>query len=193
MQWAPFLVYMFTTAVTPGPNNILSMENGRRKGFVRALPFNLGVMAGFSAISLASAFFLSALSRLLPFLKLPLTAVGAAYLLVLARHSLYAADAPEEQGSDASFLRGVALQFVNAKAYVYCMVSLEAFILPAYQGQPLQLAAFALMLSTAGFLCTLLWSAFGSTFRLLFSRHALAVNAAMAALLVYCAVAMLLG
>ena len=66
VQWVPFLVYVLTTAVTPGPNNIMSMENGRRRGFVRALPFNLGVLAGFSAISLASALFLNALSACCP-------------------------------------------------------------------------------------------------------------------------------
>ncbi len=124
---------------------------------------------------------------------MPLIALGAACLLVPARRSLYVNDTPEDSGDNASFLRGAALQFINAKAYVYCIVSLEAFLLPVYREQPLPLAAFAMMLSFTGFFCTLLWSAFDSSFRLLFSRHAPAVNAAMAALLVYCGVAMLLG
>ena len=40
-QWHLFLTYAVVTAATPGPNNILSMSNGSRKGFRGALPFNL--------------------------------------------------------------------------------------------------------------------------------------------------------
>ena len=37
---------------TPGPNNLMSMSNGGRLGFRRALPFNFGIWAGFSAVML---------------------------------------------------------------------------------------------------------------------------------------------
>ena len=30
--WFSFLTYAVVTAVTPGPNNLMSMANGRRKG-----------------------------------------------------------------------------------------------------------------------------------------------------------------
>ena len=46
---------------------------------------------------------------------------------------------------------------------------------------------FALLLAFIGFVFTLCWSAFGSAFRLLFSRHTKSVNTIMALLLVYCA------
>lgn len=45
--WFSFLTYAVVTAVTPGPNNIMSMSNGSRKGFRGALPFNLGIWVGF--------------------------------------------------------------------------------------------------------------------------------------------------
>lgn len=32
----PFLTYAVITAITPEPNNIMSMTNGNRKGFLRA-------------------------------------------------------------------------------------------------------------------------------------------------------------
>lgn len=32
-SWFSFLTYAIVTAITPGPNNILSMSNGSRKGF----------------------------------------------------------------------------------------------------------------------------------------------------------------
>ena len=67
---------------------------------------------------------------------------------------------------------------------------MQAYILPFSQGQPLILTAFALLLAFIGFLFTLCWSAFGSVFRWLFSRHARVVNTIMALLLVYCAVSL---
>ena len=50
--WLPFLTYAVITAATPGPNNLMSMSNGGRLGFRRALPFNFGIWAGFSAVML---------------------------------------------------------------------------------------------------------------------------------------------
>ena len=36
--WFSFLTYAVVTAMTPGPNNIMSMSNAGRKGFQKALP-----------------------------------------------------------------------------------------------------------------------------------------------------------
>ena len=42
-SWINFLSYAVVTAVTPGPNNLMSLSNAGRLGFRRALPFNLGI------------------------------------------------------------------------------------------------------------------------------------------------------
>lgn len=67
------------------------------------------------------------------------------------------------------------------------IMSMQAYILPFYTGEPFKLTLFALLLAFIGFVFTLCWSAFGSAFRLLFSRHTKSVNTIMALLLVYCA------
>lgn len=193
MNWTAFLVYAVSTAASPGPNNIMSMSNGNRKGFVRGLPFNLGILLGFSMVSVLCAFTLNALSGILPDIKIVLLVLGSAYMLYLARSTLHARAEIEADDRQAGFLKGLLLQFVNPKEYVYCMVSLETFILPYYHGQALPLLLFALMLAFTGFSFTLLWSAFGSAFRLLFSRHARIINTLMGLLLMYYAVVMMLS
>lgn len=65
-NWVSFLTYAVITAVTPGPNNIMSMSNGGRKGFKGALPFNLGVGVGFSIVMLICTFLCSVVSSLIP-------------------------------------------------------------------------------------------------------------------------------
>lgn len=96
----------------------------------------------------------------------------------------------EERSSKGSFVSGLLLQFVNPKIYIYCIMSMEAYILPYYSGQVLPLIGFALLLALIGFLFALLWSMFGSVFKFLFSRHTKLVNSIMALLLVYCAVSL---
>lgn len=190
-SWFSFLTYAVITAVTPGPNNIMSMSNGNRLGFCRALPFNLGIGVGFSAVMLLCAAFCSLLSALIPKIRLPMLILGALYMLYLAWETLHSGGL-EEDHSRSGFLAGLLLQFINPKIYIYCIMSMESYILPYYSGRPFILAGFAFLLAGIGFLFTLCWSAFGSLFRKLFVQYAKAVNRIMALLLVYCAVSLFL-
>ena len=119
--------------------------------------------------------FCSTLTELIPVVKTPMLIAGAAYMLHLEDHSR------------SGFYSGLILQFINPKIYIYCIMSMQAYILPFYTGEPFKLTLFALLLAFIGFIFTLCWSAFGSAFRLLFSRHTKSVNTIMALLLVYCA------
>lgn len=192
-RWGPFLTYVVVTAITPGPNNIMSMSNGARKGVWKSFPFNLGIWTGFTIVMNLCAAFCSMLAALIPKIRLPMMILGAGYMLYLAWKTLRSTGEIQEKGIREGYLPGLLLQFVNAKEYIYGIVSMEAYILPYYQGQPLKLALFALLLSTVAFACNLCWSAFGSVFRLLFTRHAKAINVIMALLLVYCAVSLFLN
>ena len=191
-SWIQFLSYAVVTAVTPGPNNIMSMSNAGRLGLRRSFPFNLGIWAGFSLVMLICTFCCNLLSEMIPKIKLPMLVLGALYMLYLAWKTLKSSSEIGEKHSRASFLSGAALQFVNPKIYIYCIVSMEAYILPYYQGQWGALIFFALLLAFIGFAFTLCWSLFGSIFKLLFSRYAKITNFIMALLLVYCAVSLFL-
>lgn len=190
-NWFSFLTYAIITAVTPGPNNIMSMSNAGRLGFRAALPFNLGIWAGFSVVMSLCTLFCGLLSALIPKIRLPMLIIGAAYMLYLAWETFRSSNGIEEKHPHSSFVSGALLQFINPKIYIYCIVSMEAYILPFHAGQLGILFGFALLLAFIGFVFTLCWAAFGSAFRLLFSRHARAINTVMALLLVYCAVSLL--
>lgn len=192
-NWLNFLSYAVVTAATPGPNNLMSMSNAGRLGFKRAFPFNLGIWLGFTVVMLLCTFFCGALSGLIPRIRTPMLVVGAAYMLYLAWKTFMSPPVPEEEEYTGSgFLSGLALQFVNPKIYIYCIISMEAYILPYYQGNWPALVLFALLLAFIGFGFTLCWSLFGSAFKLLFSKYARATNTVMALLLVYCALSLFL-
>ena len=190
--WLSFLTYAVITAVTPGPNNIMSMSNAGRLGFQRSFPFNLGIWAGFSLVMLLCTAFCGALSSLIPRIKTPMLFIGAAYMLWLAWKTFKSPADIEEVPSRGGFVSGLLLQFINAKIYIYGIVSMEAYILPFYQGNWAALALFALLLAFMGFVFTLCWALFGSAFKLLFSKYARITNTIMALLLVYCAVSLFL-
>lgn len=191
-HWFSFLTYAVVTAVTPGPNNIMSMSNGSRRGFRGALPFNFGIGVGFSAVMLLCTAFCSMLSALIPKIKMPMLITGAVYMSYLAWETFRSSNSIEENHSCDGFMSGLLLQFINPKIYIYCIMSMEAYIFPYYHDQVLPLVGFAFLLAFIGFVFTLCWSAFGSVFKWLFSKHAGIVNKIMALLLAYCAVSLFL-
>ncbi len=191
--WFSFLTYAVITAATPGPNNIMSMSNGIRKGFRGALPFNFGIWTGFSLVMVLCTLFCTLLSALIPKIKLPMLILGAGYMLYLAWETFRSSDLIEEDHSHSGFFPGFLLQFINPKIYIYCIMSMEAYILPFYSQNATALLSFALLLAFIGFVFTLCWTAFGSVFQTLFSRHARVVNTILALLLVYCALSLFLA
>ena len=193
-DWFTFLTYAVLTTITPGPNTVMSMSNGSRRGFLRGIPLNLGMWCGFTIVMVGCAALTSVLSVWVPKIKPVMLFVGAAYLLWLAWKTFRrSAEIQEKQTGDRLFLTGFAMQFVNPKIMLYGIMSYEAYILPVFEGKYLILLGFAFVLSSVGFVNGLLWSACGDVFRVLFSKHAKVINSTMAALLVWCAVKLLLS
>ena len=128
--WYAFLTYAVVTAATPGPNNIMSMSNGNRLGFRGALPFNFGIWAGFTIVMVACTLFCTALSTLIPTIRLPMMILGAAYMLYLAWGTFRSSDVIQEDHSREGFLSGLLLQFINPKIYLYCIMSMGGIYPP---------------------------------------------------------------
>lgn len=187
-SWIQFLSYAFVTAATPGPNNLMSMSNAGRMGLRKSFPFNLGIFTGFFTVMLLCTFFCGTLSELIPAIKTPMIFVGAGYMLWLAWKIFKSPAGIEDDDRQGSYISGIILQFVNPKIYIYCIVSMEVYILPSYQGHWGILISFAFLLAFIGFLFNLLWAVLGSVLKILFSKYAKVTNTVMALLLVYCAV-----
>lgn len=190
--WFSFLSYALITAGTPGPNNIMSMSNAASRGLKKGFPFQLGILTGFTVVILLCTFFCNALSEMIPKIKLPMMVVGAAYMLWLAWNLLKSTGIQEYAYEKSGYFTGLLLQFVNPKLYFYCIMSLEAYILPYFHGQRIPLILFALLLALICFTSNMCWAMFGSVCRALFSKYARVTNTVMALLLVYCAVSLFL-
>ena len=189
--WLSFLSYIIIMAITPGPNNIMSMNNAQITGFRRGLVFNVGIFAGFSMVMLICLAFSTALYAVVPRIQLPMKILGAMYMLYLAIKTLLPAKEHNTYRVNSGFLIGAALQFINPKIYIYGITANSSYILPHFKSPPV-LVAFAILLSFTGFVATLCWSASGSLISLFFGKYKTGINIFMAALLVYCAVSLFL-
>lgn len=193
-NWFSFLIYAVITAVTPGPNNIMSMSNGNKKGFIGALPFNMGILVGFSSVMILCTVFCNLFSEWIPKIKMPMLIIGACYILHLAWATFRSSSEIKTDNTELSgFLSGIFLQFINPKIYIYCIISMKLYIFPVYSDQYLQLFYFAILLAFIGFIFNLLWTAFGVSFKLIFCSHPKFINSIMGLLLVYCAISLFIN
>lgn len=190
-NWAAFLSYIVLTTYTPGPNNLMSMNNAARFGLRKGFPFNLGIWSAFSLVMILCAVFSATLYAVIPRIQLPMKILGAAYMLYLAWKTLKPAARGSDREAKGGYWYGFALQFVNPKIFIYGITAMSSFILPNFSA-PAQVIAFALLLAFVGFTGNMLWALFGSLFLRLFSRHSGVVKAVMTVLLVYCAVSLFL-
>ena len=187
-----FLIYCFITAYTPGANNLLSMSNAVRLGFRRSVSFNFGILAGFTIVMSVCTAFSATLYSFLPRIKIAMQILGAAYMLYLAwKVWKSSSELSADGGKEASFLSGMVLQFANPKIYIYAITAMSLYILPVYHSGT-ALIGFTAILSLIGASGSFVWALFGAAFCKFFSKHMKLVNAVMALLLVYCAIALFL-
>jgi threonine/homoserine/homoserine lactone efflux protein len=173
---------------TPGPNNIMSMNNGANFGFKNSLPFNFGVFFGCFSIVLVCIFSSALLFDFLPQIELPMKILGAGYMLFLSYKTIKPAKKKNNKNISNSFSLAIILQFINAKFYVIAITA-AAFVIP-YYSQWYMLLLFAFIIAFMCFSGTVAWAAFGALFNKLFINHRLLMNWIIVILLLYCCVSL---
>ena len=192
MNVPAFLIYVFVTSFTPGPNNIMAMNNARYVGFKKSMVFNLGVAAGFTLVMLVSTLFAGMLYSVIPKIKPYMLVLGGLYMLYLAYKTLRGGSNGEEtEKPHSSFISGMLFQFINPKGIIYGITVASAYIIPNYTS-PFAFLIFAVLLGIVALMSTTSWALFGTAFKKLFTSHAKFINIIMALLLVYCAIALFL-
>ncbi|HOA15034.1 MAG TPA: LysE family transporter [Bacillota bacterium] len=192
MNYASFFSYTILQIITPGPNNIMAMNNGIRHGVLKSFGFNLGVLTGQTINMLLASLFSSYLYKLVPQLKPYVTFIGAAYILYLAYKTFKSKPGNGSSGASIQrFLPGLAVQFINPKGVLMALTVASVYVTPNFDAfLPIMLLSLLV-----GFMClasTVIWGSFGSLFQYFYSKNYKVINAVMAVLLVYCAASLFL-
>lgn len=198
-ELAALLFYATAMAFTPGPNTTLATALAANHGLAHAMRFVVAVPVGWCLLLVASIAGLGALVVALPSLGQGLRWVGVAYMLWLALQLWRRAPAPAADrgngpapGFDVGFARGVALQFVNAKAWLNALTISATWI--TVDGQTALRAAQVLPIAAAyGLASNFTYACVGAALRgwLAHGRRLQVFNRAMALVLVATAVWML--
>ena len=133
MNWQEFtalLVLATAMSFSPGPNTTLSTALAANGGLPRAMRFILAVPVGWTLLLALCTAGVGALVLAAPGLRIAVQTLGIGYLLFLAwklagSSSLgFANDAPLKVG----FWQGVALQFLNIKAWLLALTIVAGWI-----------------------------------------------------------------
>ena len=189
-----FLLFVFVSSFTPGPNNFLAMTYAKQYGLKRSITFCLGVAFGFFIITSLCSFFNIVLINILPLIEFPLKILGVAYMLYLAFKILTSKGNTDtnEKSNKNLFLVGIMLQFVNPKGILFGLTVVSTFILPYYHSYSSYLF-FSLFLGIVGLMSTFSWCLFGSMFQKLLLKHNRIFNIIMAVLLVFSAISIVIS
>lgn len=161
--WQALSLLAFSSAITPGPNNLMLLASSARFGLRRTLPHLGGVLAGTLSMVTLNVVGLGALMLAwAPLLNL-LKFAGAGYLCYLAWRLTLAQQTPGQQNTSAAgaqpltWRQAAVFQVINPKVW---MMGLAVATTLGHVG--LSDAAFGIALFCAiAFPCVLLWAMFG--------------------------------
>jgi threonine/homoserine/homoserine lactone efflux protein len=176
---------------TPGPNNIMSMNNAKNVGFKKAVKFNFGILVGSLFALGLCLLFSSILYNLVPKIQFPMKILGAAYLLYLVIKTLFSSKEHKTINTNGSFVIGIVLQLINPKLILFGITVMSSYVLPYYKEIPMQILLL-FIIAIIGFTATLCWALSGSLFSILFFKHKKVLDIIMALLLLYCAISLFL-
>jgi threonine/homoserine/homoserine lactone efflux protein len=176
---------------TPGPLNIVSMNNAKNVGFKKGLKFNFGVLIGGFIITVLCLLFTTLLYNMIPKIQFPMKILGAAYMVYLIVKIMMPSKNADIKNTRGSFLIGLILSLTNPKAIIFLLTVTSMYILPYYNEIPV-LLLFAFILTLFGFTATICWALFGSLFSMVIIKYERTSKIIMTILLLYCAISLFL-
>ncbi|MBX4859718.1 LysE family translocator [Rhizobium bangladeshense] len=158
-----FVLFAFTTSITPGPNNMMLFASGVNFGFRRTIPHMFGIGAGFFVLLLGVGFGLGALLQTIPVIYTALKFAGGAYLVWIAWKIASSRSLSEGRtgAEPMSFL--AAFQWVNPKAWVMAVTAMATYTNPQLYLVSVLIVGLAFAAVNVPSVST--WAGFGSALR----------------------------
>ncbi|GAA6121282.1 LysE family translocator [Acidovorax sp. FG27] len=187
LEFTALLVLATAMSFSPGPNTTLSTALAANRGLPAAMRFVCAVPVGWTLLLLLCAGGVGAMVAAAPALQWAIKAMGIGYLLYLAFKLARSARLAQADAArlTVGFWQGVALQFVNIKAWLLALTIVGGWVAGRPDVLPRLAVVVPVMLFFA-FASNLLYAATGALLRHWLAQGArlLWFNRAMAAVLV---------
>ncbi|MBK7718814.1 MAG: LysE family translocator [Simplicispira sp.] len=165
-EFTALLALATAMSFSPGPNTTLSTALAANRGLGPAMRFVLAVPVGWALLLLLCAAGLGAAVVAAPLLRLAIKALGIGYLLWLAWKLSQSSQLAEADSGRmrVGFWQGVALQFVNIKAWLLALTIVAGWV--AGRSDSLQRLAVVLpVMLVFAFSSNLLYASTGALLR----------------------------
>lgn len=185
-----FILYAFSTAITPGPNNFLTLNTVSRFGLRKSLKMMGGILSGILIILTITASLSFVLKNLIPQITQVAKVLGAIYILYLSYKIFTSKPVQLDPNTEhPTFMKGLILQFLNVKIILYAITSLNTFVLP-FVSDPFQIVLYALVLASISAVSLMVWGILGVLLTDLMRNHYRVINAVLALILLESAVSL---
>jgi threonine/homoserine/homoserine lactone efflux protein len=163
--WQALALLAFSSAITPGPNNLMLLASGARFGLRRTVPHLGGVLIGTASLIALNIAGVGAVMLAWPAVIPVLKVIGAGYLCYLAwRLTRAAPTATTQTDADASgsvrplaFAQAASFQVVNPKVWMMGLAAATTI----GSVEPARAAFGVALFMVVAFPCILLWASFG--------------------------------
>ncbi len=184
-----FAIFLFIAVMglTPGPNNIIAMSIGFNHKYRKVLPHLFGVLVGFPVMLLLIGLVLYPIIQRYMTLFLVLKYACILYVFYLAwQIAIVPIDkeiSSQKNTTPITFWQSVAFQWINPKAWIGAVTTINVYIIPKYYWISLAVAVVLSMLSI--FIAILMWALIGKQIKRFLTdpKHIRIFNIAMALLL----------
>lgn len=182
---ANFLIFAFINAFTPGPGNILALNTAVNYGIKKGKNLYLGIFTGYFIVQLICTSLVYFLGVYTPDALCILKYVGAAYILWLAIHIMRSKPEIEEGKGNASYFKGLTMQLVNIKIYMFGLTALSGYIMQVRKDF-LGMYAYELIIVFIGISATCTWIILGVSLKKIYLKHFKIINIILGILLLEC-------
>ncbi len=122
------VIFVFISAITPGPNNIMLLTSGLNFGWRRSLPHWWGIVIGMPILVVTIGLGFGVVFEQLTWLHTLIKTLGIIYLCFLSwKIANSSAQEQNRLGSPLTFVQSLLFQWINPKAWVMGSSAIVAF------------------------------------------------------------------
>jgi threonine/homoserine/homoserine lactone efflux protein len=166
-----YILFAFSTAITPGPNNIILFSNGKKFGIKNSVTLMLGISLGFSVLLYLSGYGIGEIVSKDFTIGFILKIVSSVWFIFLA-YTIRKMSMIKENIDmpKVGFKEGFLMQFINLKAWLMAINAAAAFF-PTFKNIHFDVFIFTFIFALVGAPCMVIWVKFGELISKLFKTE----------------------